>query len=199
MRRGWGLDRPAPGREHRGGATAARRGRQRVAVTDNESGATPDEDRRPAIARATRPGTTISAKPARTAEETYPMEQKRDATRVDEPAGEPPDKDLAFDPTMTDTDEANLPPDSAADPTSDAPDDQSGSGLLGDPGVGRGDDQDDRAEQDLARRLGHAQHVQQRREHGEDQRANDRPGILRPDRRRSRFRRLRRRRPRARR
>ena len=53
------------------------------------------------------------------------MEQKRDATRVDEPAGEPPDKDLAFDPTMTDTDEANVPPDSAADPTSDAPDDQS--------------------------------------------------------------------------
>ena len=40
------------------------------------------------------------------------MEQKRDATRVDEPAGEPPDKDLAFDPTMTDTDEANVPPDS---------------------------------------------------------------------------------------
>ena len=45
------------------------------------------------------------------------MEQKRDATRVDEPVGEPPDKDLAFDPTMTDTDEANVPPDSAADPT----------------------------------------------------------------------------------
>jgi hypothetical protein len=65
------------------------------------------------------------AKPARTAEETKPMEQERDATRVDEPGGEPPDKDLAFDPTMTDPDEANVPPDSAADPTSDTPDDPS--------------------------------------------------------------------------
>ena len=45
------------------------------------------------------------------------MEQERDATKVDEPAGEPPDKDLAFDPTMTDPDEANVPPDSDADPT----------------------------------------------------------------------------------
>ena len=51
------------------------------------------------------------------------MEQERDATKVDEPAGEPPDKDLAYDPTMTDTDEANVPPDSDADPTADRPDD----------------------------------------------------------------------------
>jgi hypothetical protein len=44
------------------------------------------------------------------------MEQERDATMRDEPAGEPPDKDLAYDPSMTDTDEANIPPDSEADP-----------------------------------------------------------------------------------
>jgi hypothetical protein len=50
------------------------------------------------------------------------MEQERDATTVDEPSGEPPDKDLVYDPGMTDTDEANVPPDSDADPTSDAPD-----------------------------------------------------------------------------
>jgi hypothetical protein len=50
------------------------------------------------------------------------MEQKRDATRVDEPAGEPPDADLAYDPSMTDPDEANVPPDSSADPTADRPD-----------------------------------------------------------------------------
>ena len=53
------------------------------------------------------------------------MEQERDATTVDEPAGEPPDKDLAFDPTMTEGDEANIPPDSAADPRPNrAPDDE---------------------------------------------------------------------------
>jgi hypothetical protein len=52
------------------------------------------------------------------------VDQERDATKVDEPAGEPPDKDLSFDPTMTDTDEANVPPDSAADPTADEPDDE---------------------------------------------------------------------------
>ena len=45
------------------------------------------------------------------------MEQERDATKVDEPSGEQPDKDLAYDPAMTDTDEANVPPDSDADPT----------------------------------------------------------------------------------
>jgi hypothetical protein len=44
------------------------------------------------------------------------VEQERDAAKVDEPSGEPPDHDLTFDPTMTDTDEANVPPESAADP-----------------------------------------------------------------------------------
>jgi hypothetical protein len=51
------------------------------------------------------------------------MEQERDPITVDEPAGEPPDKDLAYDPSMTDTDEANIPPDSAADPQ-EPPDDE---------------------------------------------------------------------------
>jgi hypothetical protein len=50
------------------------------------------------------------------------MEQERDATQVDEPTGEAPDKDLAYDPAMTDTDEANVPPDSDADPTAEQPD-----------------------------------------------------------------------------
>lgn len=47
-----------------------------------------------------------------------PMERnpERDAEKVDEPGGEPPDKGLAYDPTLTDTDEANIPPDSAPDP-----------------------------------------------------------------------------------
>ena len=44
------------------------------------------------------------------------MHQERDASKVDEPSGEPPDKDLTFDPTMTDADEANIPAESAADP-----------------------------------------------------------------------------------
>lgn len=52
------------------------------------------------------------------------MEMERDANQVDEPAGEPPDKDLAYDPIMTDPDEANVPVDSDADPTSDRPDDE---------------------------------------------------------------------------
>jgi hypothetical protein len=52
------------------------------------------------------------------------MQQERDATKVDEPAGEPPDADLAFDPTMTDPDEANVPEDSDADPTADRPDEE---------------------------------------------------------------------------
>jgi hypothetical protein len=51
------------------------------------------------------------------------MEQERDASKVDEPSGEPPDKDLTFDPTMTDADEANLPPASDADPNSEPPED----------------------------------------------------------------------------
>jgi glyoxylase-like metal-dependent hydrolase (beta-lactamase superfamily II) len=45
------------------------------------------------------------------------VDQPTDASRVDQPTGTPPDKDLAYDPAMTDPDEANLPEDSAADPT----------------------------------------------------------------------------------
>jgi hypothetical protein len=52
------------------------------------------------------------------------MKQERDATKVDEPAGEPPDKDLTYDPAMTDGDEANVPPDSDADPNADRPDEE---------------------------------------------------------------------------
>ena len=52
-----------------------------------------------------------------------PMHQERDASKVDEPSGEPPDKDLTFDPTMTDADEANIPAESAADPE-ETPDDE---------------------------------------------------------------------------
>ena len=44
------------------------------------------------------------------------MEQDRDGSKVDQPSGEPPDAGLAYDPDMTDTDEANIPPDSDADP-----------------------------------------------------------------------------------
>ena len=32
------------------------------------------------------------------------------------PSGKPPDEGLAYDPTMTDTDEANIPEESDADP-----------------------------------------------------------------------------------
>lgn len=45
------------------------------------------------------------------------MNDERDANEVDGPAGEPPDRGLAYDPTMTDTDEANIPADSNADPS----------------------------------------------------------------------------------
>ena len=58
--------------------------------------------------------------------DTRPMHQERDASKVDEPSGEPPDKDLAFDPTMTDTDEANVPPESSADPTGEPGDQEPG-------------------------------------------------------------------------
>ena len=44
----------------------------------------------------------------------------RDGSKVDEPSGTPPDEGLAYDPTMTDTDEANIPPDSDADPDASA-------------------------------------------------------------------------------
>ena len=42
-----------------------------------------------------------------------------DARRVDQPSGTPPDAELTYDPEMTDADEANIPPDSAADPTTE--------------------------------------------------------------------------------
>ena len=48
------------------------------------------------------------------------MDQKPDASRVEEPSGEAPDAGLAYDPGMTDADEANIPPDSDADPDSSA-------------------------------------------------------------------------------
>lgn len=48
------------------------------------------------------------------------MEQDRDGRKVDGPSGKPPDEGLAYDPTMTDTDEANIPPDSDADPDASA-------------------------------------------------------------------------------
>lgn len=44
------------------------------------------------------------------------QQQDRDASKVDEPTGKPPDHGLAYDPTMTDTDEANIPEQSDADP-----------------------------------------------------------------------------------
>jgi len=47
-------------------------------------------------------------------------EQERDATSVKQPSGPPPDEGLAYDPAMTDHDEANNPPESEADPESDA-------------------------------------------------------------------------------
>jgi hypothetical protein len=44
------------------------------------------------------------------------MNDERDARTVDEPSGTPPDQDLAYDPEMTEADEANIPPESDADP-----------------------------------------------------------------------------------
>ena len=43
-------------------------------------------------------------------------EQDRDGSKVDAPTGRPPDEGLTYDPTMTDTDEANIPEESDADP-----------------------------------------------------------------------------------
>lgn len=45
-------------------------------------------------------------------------DQERDAGRVDEPkSGDaPPDEGLAYDPEMTEPDEANIPPESESDP-----------------------------------------------------------------------------------
>ena len=39
-----------------------------------------------------------------------------DATSVTQPSGPPPDQDKAYDPEMTDQDEANIPPESDSDP-----------------------------------------------------------------------------------
>ena len=47
------------------------------------------------------------------------MNDERDPTSVDEPTGTPPDEGLAYDPEMTDADEANIPPESEADPDAD--------------------------------------------------------------------------------
>jgi len=44
------------------------------------------------------------------------MTDERDAKKVDEPSGPPPDEGLAYDPEMTEADEANIPPESDADP-----------------------------------------------------------------------------------
>ena len=46
-------------------------------------------------------------------------DQRDDAESVQEPKGTPPDKDLTFDPAMTDADEANIPPASDADPNAE--------------------------------------------------------------------------------
>ena len=47
------------------------------------------------------------------------MEQERDATSVTQPEGGVPDEGLAYDPSMTEGDEANIPPESEVDPESD--------------------------------------------------------------------------------
>ena len=39
-----------------------------------------------------------------------------DATSVSQPSGPPPDEGKAYDPEMTDQDEANIPPESDSDP-----------------------------------------------------------------------------------
>jgi len=44
------------------------------------------------------------------------MTDERDAKKVDEPSGTPPDEDLVYDPEMTEADEANIPPESDSDP-----------------------------------------------------------------------------------
>ena len=49
-------------------------------------------------------------------------ERERDdeaATSVEGPTGTPPDEGKAYDPEMTDTDEANIPEESDADPASE--------------------------------------------------------------------------------
>ena len=51
-------------------------------------------------------------------EERPPREE--DATSVKQPSGAPPDEGLAYDPEMTEQDEANIPPESDADPEAGA-------------------------------------------------------------------------------
>lgn len=51
-------------------------------------------------------------------EERPPREE--DATSVKQPSGAPPDEGLAYDPEMTEQDEANIPPESEADPEAGA-------------------------------------------------------------------------------
>lgn len=52
------------------------------------------------------------------------MTDDGDATSVKQPSGSPPDEGLTYDPSMTEEDEANIPPGSEADPESDAPIDE---------------------------------------------------------------------------
>jgi hypothetical protein len=49
-------------------------------------------------------------------------DDEREAKTVEGPSGPPPDENLAYDPEMTDTDEANVPQESEADPTGSPPD-----------------------------------------------------------------------------
>ena len=44
------------------------------------------------------------------------MTEERDARSVEQPSGAPPDEGLAYDESMTDEDEANIPKESEADP-----------------------------------------------------------------------------------
>jgi hypothetical protein len=43
-----------------------------------------------------------------------------DASRVEKPSEAPPDEGKVYDPSMTEGDEANIPPDSDADPNASA-------------------------------------------------------------------------------
>ena len=52
-------------------------------------------------------------------EERPPREE--DATSVTQPSGGSPDEGATYDPAMTEGDEANIPPESEADPEADSP------------------------------------------------------------------------------
>lgn len=43
-------------------------------------------------------------------------EREHDPSTVDQPSGQPPDEGRAYDPSMTEGDEANIPPGSDSDP-----------------------------------------------------------------------------------